>query len=50
MLDIKFIEDNFELVVKKMTDRNTRIDFDLLGKLIDDRKNAIKEAEQVEPD
>lgn len=48
MLDIKFIEDNFELVVKKMTDRNTRIDFDLLGKLIDDRKNAIKEAEQVE--
>lgn len=48
MLDIKFIEDNFDLVITKTEQRNTKVDFDTLKELIDKRKTAIKEAEQVE--
>ncbi|NIP39188.1 MAG: serine--tRNA ligase [Candidatus Dadabacteria bacterium] len=48
MLDMKFIEDNFELLVQKTENRRTKVDFEALKILIENRKTAIKEAEQVE--
>jgi seryl-tRNA synthetase len=48
MLDIKFIEDNYELVRQKTEQRGATVEFESLTELIEKRKTAIKDAESLE--
>lgn len=47
MLDIKFIRENKELVKKNCIDRRAKVDIDLILSLDEERKNLLKQAEEL---
>ncbi|MBM3285047.1 MAG: serine--tRNA ligase, partial [Candidatus Aminicenantes bacterium] len=47
MLDLKFVLENRELVVQKMTARGLRLDFDELASLAEKRKGVLKRVEDL---
>jgi seryl-tRNA synthetase len=47
MLDIKFIRNNRELVKKSLKDRGSEMDIDLLIRIDDDRRELLREVEQL---
>jgi len=47
MLDIKFIRENKELVKQNCIDRRAKVDIDLVLKLDEERKNLLKQAEEL---
>ncbi len=47
MLDIKFIRENKELVKKNCIDRRAKVDIDLVLSLDEERKNLLKQAEEL---
>lgn len=47
MLDIKFIRENKELIKQNCLDRRAKVDVDLVLKLDDQRKDLLKQAEEL---